>query len=191
MSEVIVEHPLNPWRLQFLGHDPEAEARLLRILCTQALNDERVMAEFGSTVEAYIGDDTAAIAQRIEARYAGGQPEMICAVGFIDDQPAGMGFVGLMDFKVAERAGKGLNVSGWLLGKYRGRGMGAWALMQIVDRAAVRVRDEADPMFGAFLWTSVLNGNKPSQHLVQRNHYAYAGPDGERPYRSIYMRPLV
>lgn len=175
-----------------IGQDPEIEAIRLQQLYTNEGIDERVVDEFGSSVDLYRTLSIHEIEERLRVRYSGETPLVYGAIGTYRSIDFGMAIWGVKDYQKTETDGSsrwydGVNVSAWVLRQYRGMDLGT-ALIGFATTEAVALThvQHNTGTYGMQIWTSIHGSNKPSQRACEHAGFVRVGEQADKNGRFIY-----
>lgn len=171
-----------------VGGDVAADARRMAALYSDAGIDARIEKEFEGTVAAYTSLSMPEIEERIAHKYVDGT-EALGVVAVKAGADVGMAVAGLKEFAIRDtQPQKGINVSGWILEQYRGRGYSILLGSYMLARAFERSRDPGFPdWYNAPIWTSIHHENAPSIAAAQRNGFTEVGVAANDTDRRIFL----
>jgi RimJ/RimL family protein N-acetyltransferase len=170
-----------------VGTNPELEATRLKTLFSDKGVDDLVVAEFGTTVEAYRQLEVEEIAERIKSKYCGEKPNAFGLIPSVEGLDIGMVVYGHKDYQDPSNKVmvEGVNISGWLLKQYRRKGFAGY-LSEVVDVVQQQVNDQEHLLFGRKIWTSIHIDNYPSRSVSEKSGFVQLGPAIDKPSRLIY-----
>lgn len=175
-----------------IGQDPESEATRLQQLYANEGIDEKVVEEFGSTVDLYRTLPIIEIEERIKVRYSGDAPLVHGAIGAYGSADFGMAIWGLIGYQKVESDGSsrwydGINVSAWVLRQFRRKNLGTALIDYATQEAVALTRDEQNTgLYGMQIWTSIHGSNEASQRACEHAGFVRVGAQADKDGRFIY-----
>lgn len=167
-----------------LGVAPSEDALRMQRLYRSSEIDDCIMDEFGMSVHNYSTLSLPDLTQRIEEKYTGTSPPVFGILATYDNQDIGIAAWIKKSFRDVDshQEVEGINISAWLLRRYRARGFGREMGRIITAQAAMQ-----GALSGLPVWTSIKPENHVSRHLSEDMGFVETGIQPDRPERMLYF----